>query len=439
MINRRKFTALAAGALAAQPQPKRPNIVFIFSDDHHYQCLGAAGNPHIQTPNIDRLAAKGVNFTHAMVSTPQCCPSRGVMLSGLETYQSGLQSNGYTAFKPDHGPTVIEQLRRAGYATHLTGKWHITNMPAECGFTNAPLWLRGGGSKYVDPVLRRGLEGQDQETRGHITDLFTDAAVDVIETAPKDKPYFLWLSYNAPHTPWTAVEPYKTRYAVRAAPPPAPPAGGKPFDWATYYAVISHMDAGIGRVITAIENAGQWDDTLIFFVGDNGYLCGTKGLNGKVHPWEESVRVPFLASGGMVRARGKQSAPVCSIDAPATWLDFAGVQPAYSLAGVSLREELSKGTSHHEHGFAVWNDGRPEGLAIRVAVEPYRLVRTRYYKYILWQSKRDALYEVDKDLAEARNLAEKPSALHKQVIAEMRGALEERMEKTSDPALAWMR
>jgi len=442
MYTRRELAGLAAGAAAgaasAQSRAAKPNIVFIFSDDHHYQCLGAAGNPHIQTPNLDKLAARGVHFTHAMISTPQCCPSRGIMLSGLETYQSGLQSNGYTAFKPGLGPTVIEQLRRAGYHTSLVGKWHITNMPAECGFANAPLWLRGGGSKYVDPMLRRGLDGKDEETKGHITDLLTNAAVEVVEKASKEKPFFLWLTYNAPHTPWTAVEPYKSQYAGKALPPPAHPEGGKPFDWATYYAVISHLDAGVGKVISAIEKSGQWDNTLIFFIGDNGFLCGTKGLNGKVHPWEESVRVPYIVSGGLVKARGKQGAPVCSIDAPATWLDYAGVKPAYKLSGVTLREELTMGRSKHEHGFAAWNDGRPEGLAVRVAVEPYRVARTRFYKYILWESKKEALYEPDKDHGETKNLAIHPSKLHKQVIAEMRGGLEERMVDTDDPARAWM-
>ena len=150
MLNRRQFTGAAAGAAItgagmAQSGARKPNIVFIFSDDHHYQCLGAAGNPHIQTPNLDKLAARGVHFTHAMISTPQCCPSRGVMLSGLETYQSGLQSNGYTAFKPGYPPTVIEQLRRSGYDTNLVGKVHIMNMPQDLCCANAPPWLRRGG------------------------------------------------------------------------------------------------------------------------------------------------------------------------------------------------------------------------------------------------------------------------------------------------------
>lgn len=427
MWTRRQF--LASAALAAQA-PARPNIVFLCSDDHHYQCLGAAGNPYISTPNLDKLASRGVHFTHGIVSTAQCAPSRGILLSGLETYQSGLLSNGATKFKPGFGPTVVEQLRRAGYATHLVGKWHIDTLPAECGFSSAPLWLRGGGSKYIDPQLRHGLDGKDEVTPGHITELFSNAAIEVIRSAKG--PYLLWLTYNAPHSPWTALE---TDKAKNPLPPPAHPKDAKPFDWATYYAVIAHLDRQTGRVLDAIEKAGQWNNTLVVFLGDNGFLCGTKGLNGKVQPWEESVRVPYIVAGGAVKARGKSTSPVASIDLPATFLDYAGIRPAYALSGKSLKQELSGGRPAHEHAFATWVDGRPEGLATRQAVEPYRSVRTRFYKYILWQSGKEALYEVDKDPGEVRNLI----ATEKQVAAEMRGALAERMDATSDPARPWLK
>jgi len=430
-MKRREF--LAASGLAAAQTAKKPNFVFIFSDDHHFQCLGAAGNPYIATPNLDKLASRGVLFTHGMISTPQCCPSRGIMLSGLETYQSGLLSNGATSFKPGIGPTVVEQMRRGGYETNLVGKWHVTPTPGQCGFEKAPLWLRGGSSKYIDPLLRTGLDGKDTVVRGHITELFTNAAVDVIRGARE--PYLLWLTYNAPHSPWTALDEFRPKNPQA---PPSHPKDAKPFDWSTYYAVISHLDHHVGRVVNAIEKAGQWENTLIFFVGDNGFLCGTKGLGGKVYPWEESVRVPFLAAGGMVKPRGKDATPVASIDVPATWLDYAGIKPAYKLSGASLRPELSGGGSKHEHAFSTWADGRVEALAVKRAVEPYRLVRTRFYKYILWESRKDALYEPDKDLGETRNLAENPIALHKQVHAEMRGALGERMKATGDPALAWL-
>ncbi|MBL8241620.1 MAG: sulfatase-like hydrolase/transferase, partial [Bryobacterales bacterium] len=372
MLSRRQF--LAAAALQSSP---RPNIVFLCSDDHHYQCLGANGNPYIATPNLDKLAARGVNFTQGIISTPQCAPSRGILLSGLETYQSGLLSNGAIRFKPGLGPTIVEQLRRGGYATHLVGKWHIDDLPAACGFSHAPLWLRGGGSKYIDPALRRGLDGKDEPTPGHITELFSDAAINVIRAAAG--PYLLWLTYNAPHSPWSAPDQFRPK---NPQPPPGHPKDAKSFDWSTYYAVISHLDAHIGRVLAAIEAKGQWNNTLIVFLGDNGFLCGTKGLNGKVHPWEESIRVPYIVSGGPVKARGANAAPVASVNLPATFLDYAGVTPAYPLAGTSLKPLLSNQPASHEHAFASWVDPRPEALAIKQAVEPYRLVRTRTYKFI---------------------------------------------------------
>ena len=421
MWSRRQFLA----ASAALAQPSRPNIVFLISDDHHFRALGAAGNPYIETPNLDKLASRGVLYTHGIVSTPQCAPSRGILLSGLETYQSGLRSNGYTKFNPGFPPTVVEQLRRAGYATHLIGKWHIDNLPAECGFSSAPLWLRGGGSKYIDPSLRRGLDGKDETVPGHITELFTDAALDVVRKA--SGPYLLWLAYNAPHTPWTARDADRPR---NPQPPPGHPKDAKPFDWSTYYAVIRHLDAQCGRVVDAIEKAGQWNNTLVVFLGDNGYLSGVRGLNGKVHPWAESVRVPYIVSGGVVKTKGKRNTPVASIDLPATFLDFAGIKPAYKLAGESLKSELLTGRSTREHAFATWDDPRPEGLATRQPVEPYRLVRTKFYTYIRWQSGREALYETAneyKDLAKS----------HPEVLAEMKGALAERMEATNDPARRW--
>jgi len=423
MLTRRQLLASLA---AAAP---RPNLIIISSDDHHYQCLGAAGNPHIATPNLDRLASRGVNFTHGIVSTSQCCPSRGILLSGLETYQSGLMSNGFKAFKPDLGPTVVEQLRRAGYATHLVGKWHITNPPAACGFSHAPLWLRGGNSKYIDPELRRGLDGKDEAVPGHITELFSNTAIDVIRGATQ--PYLLWLAYNAPHTPYTVVDGFRPR---SPQPPPVHPKDATEFDWSTYYAVISHLDAHLGRVIESIEQAGQWENTLVVFLGDNGFLCGTKGLDGKVHPWEESLRVPYIVSGGVVKARGKSNSPVASIDVPATLLDYAGVRPAYALSGSTLRPELTGRSSRRQHSFAVWNDGRPEGLATRQAVEPYRVVRSRTHKLIVWESGKQALYEFDRDPGETNNLISE----RQQLAASLRAVLTQRMRATNDPALRWL-
>lgn len=432
---RRTFLASTVSAWAAPP--RRPNFVFLFSDDHHFQCLGAAGNPHIHTPNLDRLASRGLLFTNAQISTAQCAPSRGVLLSGLETVQNGLISNGQTSFRPNVGPAAIEQLRRAGYQTTLVGKWHISHPPAACGFADAPLWLRAGGSVYLNPKLCRGLDGQPRETPGHITDLFTDAAIEAIGAAKS--PFFLWLSYNAPHTPWFAEDRYRRPYAGKESAgiaPPSRPPGGAPFDWITYYSVITHLDEAIGRLLTSLEQRGLWESTNIVFLGDNGMMNGTRNLTGKVVPWEESVRVPLIAAGAGVVRGAVTDAPAASIDLTATWLEQAGVKPARPLAGRPLTKLMRTGKGGPEAGFSVWDDGRPEGLATRKPVEPYRLVRTRTHKLIVWESRRQALFDLRADFAEQHNLLDTSSG--EKLAAPLRRLLARRLQSTGDRAAAWM-
>jgi len=434
---RREWLTSVAGTLAAA-SAKRPNILFILSDDHHYQCLGAAGNPHIHTPNLDRLAARGINFSNAQISTSQCAPSRGILLSGLETYQNGLISNGQIRFREGLGPTVIEQLRRSGYDTALVGKWHIANRPEDCGFARATLWLPGGGSGYRDPKLCHGLNAAPAKTPGHITDLFTDAALDVLRST-ETRPFFLWLAYNAPHTPWYASARYSGLYAGKdaaAIAPPNHPKGGKEFDWNTYYAVISEMDAGIGRLMEELDRRKLWERTVVFFLGDNGFTCGSRNWIGKVYPWEESVRVPFLAAGANI-ARGRVSqTPVTSIDLARTWLDLARVAPASPLAGRSIERALRTGRGGPEYGFSVWDDGRLGALHAPQAVEPFRLVRTQTHKLIVWQSGKQALYDIRTDFAEERNLLN--GGANGSIASRLRTALMQRMKETGDKAIEWL-
>ena len=436
-INRREWLAACGVSTLSGAPPRRPNIVFILSDDHHYQCLGAAGNPNIRTPNLDRMAAEGTLFTNATISTPQCAPSRGVLLSGMESFQNGLRSNGARSFRDGTGPTVVEQMRRSGYQTALAGKWHILNTPRDCGFTSAPLWLSEGGIRYQNPIMRRGLDAPNQEQPGHITELLTQAAVDFIQGA--NSPSFLWLAYNAPHTPWYAPERYREIYAgknARDLAPPNHPKNGADFDWLTYYAVISHLDDGIGRVLSAVEKKNARNGTVVFFLGDNGYLCGTKGLNGKVHPWEESVRVPLIVAGGPVRKGLRIDDPVASVDLPSTWLEVAGLERPSSLAGRRLLTALTTGKNPPTEAFAAWDDPRPEALVARRAIEPYRLIRTRRHKLIVWQSGKQALYDFEADPGEERDLMEDPRS--RTVRDDLQRRLAARMAATGDRARGWL-
>jgi arylsulfatase A-like enzyme len=288
---------------------------------------------------------------------------------------------------------------------------------------------------YTDPALRRGIGGADEKVPGQITDLFTDAAIEYTQQA--GKPFCLWMSYNAPHSPWFAARRYRELYEGKEnLAPPAHPKGGREFDWVTYYAVITHLDEAVGRLVTGLQKSGQWENTVLFFVGDNGFMCGSKNWNGKVVPWEESVRVPYFAAGGWLKGQGRIADPVASVDLPATWLDLGGVKPSYRMSGQSLRPFLTSGRGRREFAFSTWNDGRVGALATRQQVEPYRLVRTRDQKYILWESRKEAMFDIGKDPAEQSDLSANPE--HRKMRERLRTALRNRMRETDDPALAWL-
>ncbi len=189
-------------------------------------------------------------------------------------------------------------------------------------------------------------------------------------------------------------------------------------------------------MVTALEAAGLWDNTYIFVLGDNGYMCGARGLGGKVVPWEPSVRVPLIAAGGgTVRSR-TTDAPAASIDLPATWLDLAGVQPARRIAGRSLRTLLTSGAGGPEDGFSVWDDGRPEALVVRQAVEPYRFIRTRRHKLIVWESGKQSCFDIVKNIGEERDLIADPAS--REIVGQLRRRLGARMRETNDRAIAWL-
>jgi len=141
-------------------------------------------------------------------------------------------------------------------------------------------------------------------------------------------------------------------------------------------------------------------------------------------------------AGGPVSKPGKSDAPVASIDVPATLLDVAGLKPSHKLAGVSMKPLFSGGKFARDAAYCVWNDGRPEGLAVRTAVEPYRLVRTATHKFIVWESKKTALYDLRNDPHEEKNLVDDPA--RKKVLAQMKDRIRARMKATADPAIAWL-
>ncbi|HEV2846964.1 MAG TPA: sulfatase-like hydrolase/transferase, partial [Thermoanaerobaculia bacterium] len=440
--------ALSAPAARADAPPK-PNIVFILSDDHRWDALGAAGNPAIHTPALDRLAARGAYFRQATTHVSQCLPVRATLLTGLTVHQHGaysVQRQKPETTKPDafqNLPTVPGLLRDAGYHTLLVGKWHLAAEPWLSGFSEVRSWLPAGGTEYKDPELARGNSRELSKTKGYTQQIFADDAISFVRSAAaKEKPFFLWLAFTAPHGPVAPNSPESEKlYAGKPAsalPPPGFPKDIPAEDWRHYYEAVSDLDRQVGRVMAALEEAGLAESTAVVFLGDNGYMMGQRGIGlkdtpGKVVPYEGSIRVPLIVSspGGKALA-GPSDLPASSLDLPVTLVELAGLRPPSTWYGRDLLEALRRDPKNGlEDAFSEWADEENERWTA------YRLVRTVRHKLILWKdpAKPGELYDLSADPAEEKNLYTRPEA--REVRRDLEARLRAWMERTQDPAREW--
>lgn len=436
---------LALPSLAAQA---KPNIVFITSDDHRWDALGAAGNPAIHTPELDRLAAQGVYFRQATTAVSMCLPVRATLLTGLVPHQHGAYSNWNKrpeAARPDAFqslPTVPGLLREAGYRTVMVGKWHLEADPWLSGFSEVRTWLPAGGAEYKNPLLAHGNSREMVETRGFTQRIFADEAVRFVRSpAAKEKPFFLWLAFTAPHVP-LKPNPLKSRrfYAGKTTAellPPGFPRDIPTHDWRHYYEAASELDRQVGRVLAALKKAGLAESTVLVFLGDNGFMMGQRGVGvtgvaGKVVPYEGSIRVPLILwVPGMAGLTGPSDLPASSLDIPATLVALAGIQPPAAWAGRDLLAALHDPKSGLEDAFTEWADEKDDRWGA------YRLVRTIRHKLIVWKdpAKPNELYDLTVDPAEERNLHDTPEA--QEARKDLEARLRAWMERTEDPARQW--
>jgi len=366
-------------------QVRRPNIVMIVGDDMGYADIGVHGSKDIPTPNIDALAKGGVRFSDAYVTGPHCSPTRAGLLTGRYQQRFGHEVNmgadaGPNGGLPPSERTMADRLKAAGYRTALFGKWHLGSAahlhPMSRGFDEFYGFLDGDHSYFestangVNPLYDRWVR---VEASGYLTDVLTDRAVAFIKRE-KSGPFFLYLAYNAVHTPMHASEKYLARFSR---------IGDQ--QRRTYAAMMSAMDDGIGRVVAALRDEGLEKNTLIFFFSDNGgpTMPGTT-INGatntplrgsKRQTWEGGIRVPF-----MIRWKGRlpegkiDSRPVIQLDVLPTVLAAAGVdpRPEWKLDGVNLLPYLSGKRQNAPHEALYW---RLFGhMAIRKG--PWKLVKT---------------------------------------------------------------
>ncbi|MEX0669903.1 MAG: sulfatase-like hydrolase/transferase [Pirellulales bacterium] len=384
-------SAAWAGEPPAAKAATRPNILFIFSDDHAQHALSCYGSKVNSTPHLDRLATAGARFTNSFVTNSICTPSRATLLTGQYSH-----ANGVPVFNAFDGSRehVAKHLQRAGYHTGMVGKWHLGTDPT--GFDR---WivLPGQGVYWKPSFL---VPGGVLSIDGHCTEITGDLGLEFLETRPADKPFFLMLHHKAPHREWAPDECNQAKfkdavfpepptlfddYATRPTALPSnqqtiardltnrdlkrePPAGlggkernewlnTKPdsitVDGATltgkdavrwkyqrfmqdYLACVQGVDDSVGRILDYLDRTGLADNTIVIYSTDNGWYLGDLGLYDKRFMYEPGLRVPLLARGPGIKVGITPDAFVANIDLAPTFLDLAGVPVPELMHGRSL-------------------------------------------------------------------------------------------------------
>jgi arylsulfatase A-like enzyme len=412
----------------------RPNIIIFLADDLGYADLGVNGCKDIPTPHIDGIAKNGVRFTDGYATHPVCSPSRAGLMSGMYQHRFGFEHNSGPEryVSPDFGlprdvPTMAEKLKAAGYATGMVGKWHIGFReglrPHERGFDHFYGFLSGARSFYpdspreLDPILRNGevVKGETE----YLTDAFARESVDFIERS-KDRPWMLYLAFNAVHSPLEATEKYEARF------PHITNRKRK-----TYAGMLSALDDAVGRVMSKVRELGQEDNTLVFFYSDNGGPTAEtssrndplRGFKGQM--FEGGIRVPFVMQWkAKIPAGQTYREPVMGFDCHSTALAAAGVEIPKDkpLDGVDLLPFVTEKATGRPHEKLFWRSGRNH--AVRIG--DWKLVSVP-------RQEGSVLFNLRDDIGEQNDLtASQPDKLR-----ELQGAFAE-WEKGTQPA-NWVR
>jgi arylsulfatase A-like enzyme len=400
---------------------KQPNIIFIVSDDLGYADLGCYGGRESSfgavSPHIDALAAGGVRFTQGYANAPVCSPTRFALMTmryqyrlrgALEEPINSRSKHSTTLGLPPDTPTLPSQLRAAGYATALVGKWHLGYPPSfgplRSGYDEF-FGIMAGGVDYFTHCSSQGdhdlYQGESAHHEvGYLTDVLSRRALDYVErqaaAARSGKPFFLSLHYTAPHWPW------ETRDDAHVAPAVAANLfhldGG---NVASYQRMIHHMDEGIGQLVDALRQQGLLDDTLIVFTSDNGgerFSDNWPLVGGKMDLTEGGIRVPWVAHWPQRIPAGTVSTQHClTMDWSATLLQAGGGQAHadFPLDGVSLLQVLEDPAATFE---------RP--MHWRMKHRQQRATRLGRWKY-LKVDEHEYLFDIDADARERANLAQR--------------------------------
>ena len=467
-LSRREFLAWMAAAAAApalpgcaraqrdRPAARRPNILYIMSDDHAAHAIGAYGSRINQTPHLDRIARGGMRFDNCFCTNSLCGPSRAVLLTGKFSHKNGFFQNG-NVFDGSQ-QTFPKLLQQAGYQTAVVGKWHLESDPTGFDYWNV---LPGQGV-YHDPVL---IEmGRKEKHPGYVTDIITDLSLDWLRRRDKNRPFCLLCHHKAPHRAWDPdakhaamyneadipePETFNDDYAGRSAAAGAatmrvdrdldardtkgePPAGldGQALkQWKyqryikDYLRCIASVDDNVGRLLDYLDAEGLAQDTIVVYTSDQGFFLGDHGWFDKRFIYEESLRMPYLVR----YPREIRPGTVCdalaqNIDFAPTFLDYAGVAAPADIDGTSLRP-LYQGRTPPDWREAVYYHYY-EYPAVH-SVKRHYGIRTKRHKLVHFYYDIDAweLFDLEKDPHELRSVYDDPA------YADVRARLETELKR----------
>ena len=443
---------------------ERPNVLFIISDDQRPDSIHALGNQVIQTPNLDRLVHEGSTFTRAICTNPICVQSRAELLTGCSGFRTGTMVS-YRQTLADRFKPWASVFADAGYRTCYVGKWHTRGRPSEFGYVESRGLYSGGGGKY----WKGGKDYHGREVTGYrgwvfqtddkklmpqkgvgltptISEDFADAAITLINENPKE-PFFLHVNFTAPHDPLLMPPGYEERYNPADIPLPKNFKPRHPFDhgnfdgrdevllpWprtsklvqedlAVYYAVITHMDEQIGRILKALDESGEADNTIVIFTSDHGLAMGSHGLRGKQNMYEHTINIPMIMRGPTI-PKGKQfNAQMYLRDIYPTTCDLADLPIPDNLDARSVAPILHGDVSSvHDQVFGYFRDKQ-------------RMVRTDRFKLIHYPHlDRDQLFDLESDPSELTDLSNSPD--HTSPRATLTKMLNTWRASVNDPTLS---
>ncbi len=476
------IVAILGGKATSAAEPKRPNIVFIFSDDHAYQTISAYNDPRklLETPHIDRIGREGVRFDRCVVPNSICGPSRASVLTGKYSHRNGFYNNTNSRFDGSQ-PTFPKMLKAAGYQTAVIGKWHLVSDPT--GFDEWHI-LPGQGVYYNPPMIHNG---QRVKHEGYTTDLITDFSLDWLKNRDKSKPFLLMCQQKAPHREWSPPIRHLGHDGDRVYPEPetlfddyagrgkaehdqdmtiaatmtpgdlklTPPNGLTPDQrkaWDAYYeprnaafrkanpqgkdlvrwkyqrymhdylGCVKAIDDSVGRLLKYLDDEGLAENTIVIYTSDQGFYLGEHGWFDKRWIFEESLRSPLLVRWPGVTKPGSTSARLVSnIDFAETFLELAGLPIPEDMQGRSL-VPLLKGLDPPDWRKSFYYEyyEYPQPHHVR----PHHGVVTERHKLVHFTAS-DAdyweLFDLKSDPKEMRNAIDEPA--NAGVVAELKTEL----------------